>query len=400
MAIDYTGYSSSYGGGASHQAMEGVGRGLSKLIGSIPTKEEKFNNFENTFFNNKFGGIDGQWLMDEDGGISFSAMTLNPDYDPLDEASSMYTIGDFSPLDRNKDYRSYQSQALDEFGEKKLGKMGGIDPIRFGKKYDQLEKAQAIKIAQSLKQLKYSNPEKWDNDKIYESLQTSKNLPIYNLLQKHGLLAMDPDLSMIQKDARFSDYIPEDPWNSYVDNLTSDKIKSWPTKVLSLLSGLGITYAGGKLYLKKTGQEIKDVGFIKNMLKSRFGRVIKAGLAGAGVYLGLPAAARAVTEKVFRGDEKAQNLAGATTEMTLSGIWTATNIIGRKKGKWWLTRKLMNKLGKGFMMKFIAKSGLSGLGAGATGGVSLLLSAGFLASDIYAVYKAIQDIAREENINI
>jgi len=399
MALDYGNYAKTYAGttgqSSGQSAGASLGAGLGNLLSNIPTASDKFTNFENTFFNEKFGGIDGQWSMDKDGGVNFQSMVTNPDFDPTDPDSSIYTMTGFSPLDRNKDYRSFHSQATNKFTKRQIRKMGGIDPLRFGKKYDQLEMAQAMKIAQGLKQLKYTNPNEWDGGKIYDSLQKPENKPIWNLLNKHGLLASDPDLAEIQRDAEFGDWLPS--WEDYTENLFSSKVNTWPTKLMTILGGAGIVYAGNRWRLGKT---VVPQSFVNNWIKTNKGNIwpkLKAFGKTSALYMGAPMALGMATT-ALTGNEKYGNVASATGQAGLSGAFTIAQSLAMTKGKSWVFRKVMEKVGRSMAVKFLLKAGLAGLGTGVSGGVSLAIGGAFLASDVVQIYNALQEIAKEEGV--
>tara|TARA_R110002020_G_scaffold258800_7_gene472637 strand:- start:3132 stop:4322 length:1191 start_codon:yes stop_codon:yes gene_type:complete len=395
MALNYGDYAKTYAGQGSRSSGEALGSGIGSLLSKIPNAQDKFTNFENTFFNEKFGGINGQWSMDADGGVDFQSMVTNADFDPTDPDSSIYTMTGFKPLDRNKDYRSYHQQATEKFSKRQIRKMGGIDPLRFGKKYDQLEMSQAMKIAQGLKQLKYTNPNEWDGGKIYDSLQKPENKAIWNLLSKHGLLASDPDLAEIQRDAEFGDWLPD--WENYSENLFSSKVNTWPTKLMTLLGGAGLVYTANKWRLN--GSPVSQ-SFVNNWIKGNKGRVWPA-LKGFGkttaLYAGVPMAAKGIVSGVT-GSEKAGNVAQATSQVGLSGAFTLAQTLALKKGKAWLFRQVMKKVGRGQAVKFLMKAGLAGIGTGVSGGIGAAVGGAFLASDIVQLYKAMQEIAKDEGI--
>ena len=63
------------------------------------------------------------------------------------------------------------------------------------------------------------------------------------------------------------------------------------------------------------------------------------------------------------------------------------------KGKSWVFKQVMKKLGRSMAVKFLLKAGLAGLGTGVSGGVSLAIGGAFLASDVVQIYNALQEIA-------
>ena len=213
MAIDYGNYANIYAGNTGGQGDVALGQAIGGLLKGIPNRKQKMQQFATEWWNKQFTGLQGGWEMTEDGAINYVGMTPNPEYDwayaqatnkppephrdsfDTDEAY-MAALNKYDKdiaqwdmkaglfkrqegmtfYDKDVAYKKYRQAMIDEFGERRATKSGLLDPVNFSNMFGQMEQAQSLKMNQELKAFKYANPEDWDNDAIYRSLEQQPEL--------------------------------------------------------------------------------------------------------------------------------------------------------------------------------------------------------------------------------
>ena len=300
MAIDYGNYASTYAGNTGNQGAQQLGAGFASLLSRIPNRKQKMQEFATEWWNKQFTGLQGGWEMNADGGLGYVGMTPNPEYDwayaqatnkPIEPSRDTYDTDEaytaaqekytkdkaqwdmkaslFKPqpgmlfYDKDVAYKKYRQAMIDEFGEKRATKSGLLDPVEFSNMFGQMEQAQSLKMNQELKAFKYANPEDWDNDSIYRSLEAQPEL--YAMLNKYGYMASDPDLAGITPDATIYDYLPE--MDTFWKDVKAGKLKVIPPVVGTAIAGyLGYKFIGGK-FINNMGQTLSTPG-VMNKLKA------------------------------------------------------------------------------------------------------------------------------------
>ena len=300
MAIDYGNYASTYAGNTGNQGAQQLGAGFASLLSRIPNRKQKMQEFATEWWNKQFTGLQGGWEMNADGGLGYVGMTPNPEYDwayaqatnkPVEPSRDTYDTDEaytaaqekytkdkaqwdmkaslFKPqpgmlfYDKDVAYKKYRQAMIDEFGERRATKSGLLDPVEFSNMFGQMEQAQSLKMNQELKALKYTNPDAWDNDKIYRSLEEQPEL--YSALNKYGYMAMDPDLSAIQADPTVFDYMPD--METFWNDVYQGKLKVIPPFLggaVALI--LGYKFIGGK-FISNIGKTLSTPGVL-NKLKA------------------------------------------------------------------------------------------------------------------------------------
>ena len=280
MAIDYGSYASTYAGNAD-QGGQQIGQAIGGLLSNIPSRKEKIQKYATDWWDAQFTGLQGEWSINDDGGVGYMGMTTNPTYDwayaqatnkPTEPSRDTYETDEefaaakliytkdksdwdmkgalltetqgFKFYDKDVAYKKYREHMIDKFGERRAQKSGLLDPTKFSNMFGQMEQAQSLKMNQELKSLKYTNPDAWDNDKIYRSLETQPEL--YSVLNKYGYMGMDPDLSAIQADPTVYDYLPD--METFFSDVKAGKLKTIPTVIGTAIAGyLGYKFIGGIL---------------------------------------------------------------------------------------------------------------------------------------------------------
>ena len=300
MAIDYGNYASSYAGDTGNQGAQQLGAGFSSLLSRIPNRKEKIQKYATDWWDSQFTGLQGEWSINSEGGVGYMGMTTNPTYDwayaqatnkPTEPSRDTYGTNEefiaaqeqydkdkadwdmkgalltetqgFNFYDKDVAYKKYRQHMIDEFGEKRAQKSGLLDPIKFANMFGQMEQAQSLKMNQELKSLKYTNPDAWDNDKIYRSLEEQPEL--YSILNKYGYMGMDPDLAAIQADPTVYDYLPD--MQTFFSDVKAGKLKIIPPVVGTAIAGyLGYKFIGGK-FISSIGKTLSTPGVL-NKLKA------------------------------------------------------------------------------------------------------------------------------------
>ena len=297
MAIDYGSYASTYAGNAD-QGGQQIGQAIGGLLSNIPSRKEKIQKYATDWWDAQFTGLQGEWSINDDGGVGYMGMTTNPTYDwayaqatnkPTEPSRDTYETDEefaaakliytkdksdwdmkgalltetqgFKFYDKDVAYKKYREHMIDKFGERRAQKSGLLDPTKFSNMFGQMEQAQSLKMNQELKSLKYTNPDAWDNDKIYRSLETQPEL--YSVLNKYGYMGMDPDLSAIQADPTVYDYLPD--METFFSDVKAGKLKTIPTVIGTAIAGyLGYKFIGGN-FVNSMGKTLSTPGVLNKL---------------------------------------------------------------------------------------------------------------------------------------